>query len=145
MSLREQLRFESLEQRRPQVALARSVPPICTDRATGALPFAQQKEAASAAAADGLRRVIQREVALEAFAVGFDEVDPVLVGPPAIAALAMALHPLDGARGVRIAAIPDTGRGLILAEEHMTDVGEHVEAQVGKLRFERRAVEKRRQ
>src|SRR5262249_56008159 len=94
------------EQRHPQVALARSVAPVSVDRSAGAVSLAHQEEAAALAAADRLRGVVEREGALEALAIGLHEVDPVLVGPAAVAALPVALDPLHGARRVRIPTLP---------------------------------------
>ena len=107
----------------------------------GHWPLHITKKRQSVAAAGVLRRVVQREVALEAFAVGLDEVDAVLVRAPAVAALAVALDALDGPRGVRIAGVPDAGRGLIVPEQHLANVGEHVEAQPPELGLERGEVD----
>src|SRR5262245_57555543 len=86
-ALRDQLRFETLEQRHPQAALAGSISPVAADGAARTLAFAHDEKAAPLAAAGILGRVVQREVPLEPLAVGFDEVDTVLIGPPAVAPL----------------------------------------------------------
>src|SRR5262245_22268232 len=128
LSFRDELCFETFEQGHPQTALARSVPPVAVNRAARTLAFAHHEEAAALAAAGLLRRVVQREMPLESLAVRLDEVDAVLVRPTAIAPLAVPLDPLHGSRGVGVACVPDAGSGLILTEQHVANVREHVES-----------------
>src|SRR5215510_6296123 len=102
----DELRFETLEEGHPQTAFARSVAPVSVDRTARTLPLAHDEEATALAAAGVLRRVVQRKVAFESFAVCLDEVDSVLVRPPAVTPLPVPLDPLHRPRRVGIACIP---------------------------------------
>ncbi len=103
-------------QRLPYIAMLRPIPPVVVDRGSRALALAHEKEPASLASPVLLRGVVEREVALEALRVGLGEVDAILVRPAAVAALAVPFHPLDRARCVGIAGVPDTRGALVGAE-----------------------------
>ena len=90
-----------------------------------------------------LWRVVEREVAFEPFAVGFHEIDAVLVRPAAVAALSVPLDALDRPRIERVAGIPDTRGVVVLTEQHLADVREDIESQRAKLWLERRELQER--
>jgi hypothetical protein len=56
----------------------------------------------------------------------------------------VALDPLHRAGRVGVAGIPDACRVLVVAHQHLADVGEHVEAQLPELGLERGEFEERR-
>src|SRR5262249_20933683 len=116
----QQIGLEPRKHRHPGFAVLAAIAPVPIDCSTGALPSAHQEEAAVAAASLLLRCLIEREIALETRRVGLAEVDAVLVGSAAIAALALTFDPAHRRRRVGIACVPDAARAAVVTEQHLT-------------------------
>src|SRR2546430_13206530 len=93
--------------RLPHVAILGSIAPIAVDRGPRTLSLAHEKERTAFASPVLLWGVVEGEVPLESLRAGLGEVNAVFICPSTVAALAVAFHPLDRARGVRIAGVPD--------------------------------------
>src|SRR5439155_19846943 len=97
----------------PHVAMLGPIPPVAIDRGPWTMPLTNQKERTAVASPMLLRGVVEGEVPLESLRAGLREVNTVFICPAAVAALAVAFHALDRARGVRIAGIPDARRFVV--------------------------------
>src|SRR5438093_5886283 len=129
--------------RLPHVAMLGPIPPVAVDRGPWTLPLTHQKERTAIASPMLLWGVVEGEVPLESLGAGLGEVNTVFICPAAVAALAVAFHALDGARGVRIAGVPDARRLVVGAEQEVAHVLEDVEAQGGQLVLEREEAQER--
>src|SRR5688572_26315309 len=89
----DQLLLDVDEQLLPQPAQLGAVAPVAVDRGARALAATHEEEPAALASTVLLGGLLQGEVALEPGRVGLEEVDAVLVGAPAVAALSIALDP----------------------------------------------------
>src|SRR5690242_4836509 len=79
------LGLDVLEQAEPHRAIDRAHAPVAADRGARAIALAGEEEPASLASAIGLRRAVERELALECLASGAQMGHASLVGAAAIA------------------------------------------------------------
>src|SRR5262245_32596605 len=130
-------------QRLPNLAVLGAIAPVCIQSRAGTLPFAHQEETATFAPAVLLRGVVKGKIPLKAFRRGLREVDSVLVGTAAVAALTVAFDSLNRARRVGIARIPDAGRAVVLTDQQIAHILEQIQFQRLKLFLQIQEAEKR--
>src|SRR6476661_6792691 len=102
-------------------------PPVARDGSSRTLALAHQEEATALAAAVFLRCSIEREVTLKSFGTRFRETHAILVGPSAVARLAVPLDSLDSLGSVRIARMPNAACLVIATEKHVAYIVKEIE------------------
>ena len=127
LALREEVRFNLREERHPDRAMFRPIPPVAVFRRTGTLPFARKEEPTVLATEIALWCLIEGHLSFEADDVGLLPVHAILVRPATIRGDALAVDPLHGGCRVRVARVPDAGRGFVVADQQSRHFTKEIE------------------